>query len=513
MGLGVIFKDRDNLERATECYVSALQVDPRYYQTLNNLSVVFTMQGNLDAAREFANRALSFYPNYSEAYNNLGVIYREEGDTESAIQCYQQCLSNSGGDADARNAYQNLLLALNYRSKNIHEVFECHQKWGINFQNTFPPCFDFTNRDRTSDRILRIGYLCPEFCVHNLAYFIEGIILSHDTSRFEIYCYSNVVKEENHAVNLHRVVKKWVNVYNKSSNDAANLIYNDNIDILLDLSGHTAGNRIGIVALSPAPIQVSYLLYPNTTGLPSIRYRLCDNITDPLDTKQEYTEQLVRLQRCFLCYRAPTNPPIISQVSLTKNGYVTFGFFNNLAQVTPDMIKIWIKILQKIPNSHLVMRCKPFATASLRDKYINQFTNNGIESHRLDFKPLFPRNFDHLKAYQSIDISLDSWPYCGTITTCESLFMGVPVITMSGQTHASNIGKSILSQVDLQNWVATTTAEYITIAEQYANEHTLHELRGSLRNRILQSPLCDCMGFTRNLEQIYSKMWQRYIHN
>jgi len=508
--LGVIFKDRDNLERATECYQSALQINAKFSQTLNNLGVVYTMQGKLDEAYKYVIGALEANPNYAEAYNNLGVFYRDEGKMAEAIYCYEKCLRLN---PHSRNAAQNRLLALNYCNTDPHQVFIAHEEWGISFQANYKPYSAF-NVELNPVKQLRIGYLSPDFFTHSVSYFIEGILEHHNKNNFLVYCYSNVVKEDLKTQYLRDFSTCWKSVYNKPTEEVAAMIQADKIDILVELTGHTAGNRLDVIAMKPAPIQITYIGYPNTTGLTTVDYRLCDEFTDPLNTSQEFTETLVRLPYCFLTYTPPPNaPPVLGLPALQRN-FVTFGSFNNLAKITPQVLNVWATILNSIPNSRLVMKCKPFASQAVQNRILEIFAQKGISSSRIDLLPLMPRNYDHLKAYETMDISLDSWPYSGTTTTCESLYMGVPVISLKGDCHAHNVGLSLLNQVGLTDWIANREEDYVQIAiRESSNLERLQGIRSRLRSNMLESYLCDGTAFTKNLEQTYQKLWEKFVNN
>lgn len=246
------------------------------------------------------------------------------------------------------------------------------------------------------------------------------------------------------------------------------MIHQDQVDILIELTGHTAGNRLDVVAMKPAPIQITYLGYPNTTGLSTVDYRFTDELADPWNTTQRFTEELIRLPKCFLTYTAPQQPPPVSPLPALTNKFITFGSFNNLAKISQPVLMVWSAILRNIPNSRLVMKCKPFASAAVQQRILDQFIANGIDHSRIDLLPLMQRSFDHLKAYELMDISLDSWPYAGTTTTCESLFMGVPVITLRGSCHSHNVGSSLLNQVGLGSWIAQNDHDYVQIAINHA---------------------------------------------
>lgn len=286
--------------------------------------------------------------------------------------------------------------------------------------------------------------------------------------------YSSVVKEDSVTQTLKQFVTKWRNIYGRPCKEVATMIFEDQIDILVELTGHTAGNRLDVVALKPAPIQITYLGYPNTTGLTTVDYRLTDAHADPNtsnfhdNNSQKFTETLIRLPYCFLTYTPPTKIPDISPLPYLSNNYITFGSFNNLAKITPQVFALWARILKSVPDSRLVMKCKPFASMIVKQRILRQFAQSGVDSSRIELHSLMQSNYEHLKAYEFMDIALDSWPYAGTTTTCESLLMGVPMITLRGNCHAHNIGVSLLQNVDLSDWIANSEEDYVHIAMRQA---------------------------------------------
>lgn len=510
--LGVIYKDRDNLDKAVECYQMALSIKPNFSQSLNNLGVVYTVQGKMDAAASMIEKAIVANPTYAEAYNNLGVLYRDAGSISLAIEAYEQCLKI---DPDSRNAGQNRLLAMNYINKGDNDnLFEAHRDWGRRFMRLFP---QYTSWDNTKDpeRPIVIGYVSPDYFTHSVSYFIEAPLVFHDYAKYEVVVYSAVVKADAKTNRFReRVIKKggiWKDIYGIDEKKVASMVREDKIDILVELTGHTANNKLGLMACRPAPVQVTWIGYPNTTGLPTIDYRITDSLADPPDTKQKHVEELVRLPECFLCYMPSPEAGPISPTPAISNGFITFGSFNNLAKITPKVLQVWARILCAVPNSRLVVKCKPFCCDSVRQRFLSTLEQLGLESLRVDLLPLILLNHDHMQAYNLMDISLDTFPYAGTTTTCESLFMGVPCVTMAGSVHAHNVGVSLLDKVGLGHLIAKTEDEYVQLALQLASDVTaLSNLRMSLRDLMLKSPVCDGSNFTRGLESSYRNMWRRY---
>ncbi|XP_050227052.1 probable UDP-N-acetylglucosamine--peptide N-acetylglucosaminyltransferase SPINDLY [Mercurialis annua] len=513
--LGVIYKDRDNLDKAVECYQTALSIKPNFSQSLNNLGVVYTVQGKMDAAASMIEKAIMANPTYAEAYNNLGVLYRDAGNISMAINAYEQCLKI---DPDSRNAGQNRLLAMNY----IHEghdekLFEAHRDWGRRFMRLYSQYTSWDN-PKDPDRPLSIGYVSPDFFTHSVSYFIEAPLVYHDYANYKVVVYSAVVKADAKTIRFRdKVLKKggiWRDIYGVDEKKVASMIREDNIDILVELTGHTANNKLGMMACRPAPVQVTWIGYPNTTGLPTIDYRITDSLADPPDTKQKHVEELVRLPDCFLCYTpSPEAGPVCPTPALA-NGFITFGSFNNLAKITPKVLQVWARILCAVPNSRLVVKCKPFCCDSVRQRFLTMLEQMGLEPLRVDLLPLILLNHDHMQAYSLMDISLDTFPYAGTTTTCESLYMGVPCVTMAGSVHAHNVGVSLLSKVGLKHLSAENEDEYVKVALQLASDiPALSNLRMSLRDLMSKSPVCDGSKFTHGLESAYRNIWHRYCRD
>ncbi|KAF9680848.1 hypothetical protein SADUNF_Sadunf06G0164000 [Salix dunnii] len=510
--LGVIYKDRDNLDKAVECYQATLSIKPNFSQSLNNLGVVYTVQGKMDAAASMIEKAIMANPTYAEAYNNLGVLYRDAGNISMAINAYEQCLEI---DPDSRNAGQNRLLAMNYINEGRDDkLFEAHREWGRRFMRLYPQ-YTLWDNPKVPERPLVIGYVSPDYFTHSVSYFIEAPLVYHDYANYKVVVYSAVVKPDAKTIRFReKVLKKggmWRDIYGIDEKKVASMVREDKVDILVELTGHTANNKLGMMACRPAPVQVTWIGYPNTTGLPTIDYRITDSFTDPPHSKQKHVEELVRLPECFLCYIPSPEAGPVSPTPALSNGFITFGSFNNLAKITPKVLQVWARILCAVPNSRLVVKCKPFGCDNVRQRFLTMLEQMGLEPLRVDLLPLILLNHDHMQAYSLMDISLDTFPYAGTTTTCESLYMGVPCITMAGAVHAHNVGVSLLSKVGLGHLVAKNEEEYVRLALQLASDiSALSNLRMGLRDLMSKSPVCDGPNFTLGLETAYRNMWHRY---
>ncbi|CAD7700347.1 unnamed protein product [Ostreobium quekettii] len=456
-------------------------------------------------------------PTYAEAYNNIGVVQRDVALVEEAIGSYEKCLQLCPG---SRNAGQNRLLALNYIFPGEDgRVCKAHSEWGEEFERTMQPLppVSRSDWDTNPNRVLRVGYISPDLYTHSVAFFADAPLSHHNQEAVKHVVYSCVPQADANTARLRQAVQKaggeWKDVVHLSERQLAGLVRQDKIDVLVELSGHTANNRLGTMALRPAPIQVTWIGYPNSTGLRSVDYRFTDVNCDPVSTRQTFTEELVRLPGCFLCYTPLVNPPPVAAAPCVRNGFITFGSFNGLAKITPEVIKLWCRILLSVPSARFVLKQKPLVCETTKAHLLQLFAAEGIESWRVDLLPAIPQTYDHLAMYSLMDVSLDPFPYAGTTTTCESLFMGVPCLTLKGHCHAHNVGVSLVRAVGLEeHWLASTQEEYLQLAVEASQDfERLEELRSGLRDRMLKSPLCDAPAFMPKLESTYRSLWTRWL--
>jgi len=530
----------NRLREAGELYHKACQLDPRDADAWHNVAYICLQLKNMRGAEVAARNAIAVNPKlpasytvlgaalhsqhrYGEAipvfeqglqlkkknpavYNNLGNSYLEMGDPAEAIRCYRRAEKLK---PEARY-HSNLLMTLNYfEPENPTEVYEEHRRWGQ--QHGQPPKVKRKFGSIADvQRRLRIGYVSPDLREHPVACFLEPLLTSHDHDKFHITCYSAVASPDQTTARLRGLVDDWRNIFGEPDEQVIRQIRADGIDILVDLSGHTAGNRLKVFAQKPAPVQITYLGYPNTTGVPAIDYRLTDALTDPPGKSDRYhSEKLVRLPQGFLCYQPPANTPEVAPSPCVQNGYITFGSFNNLAKITPQVISTWAAILQELPDTRLLIKTRSFVDPGTRQQVQALLSEQGIDPARLELRGPNPSVAEHLRVYNEIDIALDTFPYNGTTTTCEALWMGVPVITRAGQTHAGRVGVSLLTQLQKEAWIAPDLQAYIagavTLAGRLSAKPPL--ARGPLRNAMAGSSLCNAAAFTKTIEEAYRKMW------
>lgn len=504
--LGQALLLKSEYEAASKCFRHVLQFQPNNHLALFQLGKAFHKQARFDDALTYYRRALALAPNFAEAYDSVGSVLRYQGDLEGAAQNYRMAVH---ARPNYDKAHSDLVFAMNYSPRHsAAAIFHEHVRWGQTHTLPTIRSLDCGN-DFDPARRLRVGYVSPDFCKHSVAFFFESLISNHDRDWIDVYCYSDVARPDEVTQRLEMAASHWRPILGMSNNQVAEQIRRDGIDILVDLAGHTANNRLLAFSARPAPIQVTYLGYPNTTGVPAIDYRLTDAWADPPGITDEFhTETLIRLPQGFLCYLPATYAPPVSQLPAMTNPHITFGSFNNLAKITPEVVRLWGEILRAVPASRLVIKNGSLSDASTRNHYLQLFEKQDIDPERVDLLPPIYANDEHLEVYGKIDIGLDTFPYNGTTTTCEALWMGVPVITLAGSMHAGRVGVSLLSQIGYDELIAESTKDYVRIAVELATDrHKLASLRAELRDRMGQSALCDGEAFARKIEDVYRDMW------
>jgi predicted O-linked N-acetylglucosamine transferase (SPINDLY family) len=434
----------------------------------------------------------------------------DQGRIQEAEKCYEKSLLTDPSQPFVKS---NLLFALQYNpDRDAETVYREHLKFAERFaEPLYPAVLSYLN-ERTERRRLKIGYVSPDFRRHSVAYFIEPVLLAHKRDCVDVFCYSDVDKKDDFTTRLQGLADHWQDITGDPDERVAERVRRDKIDILVDLAGHTGHNRMLLFSRKPAPLQISWIGYPSTTGLSSIEYKLVDSYTDPPGmTEHYYRENLYRLPGSFLCYQPERTAPDVKSPPVCENGYITFGSFNNFAKVSKAILFVWIDLLKKIPASRLILKAKGFADEGTRRSLLRNFQQHGIAEERVELIAWIPSISDHLALYQKVDIALDTFPYHGTTTTCEALWMGVPVITLAGKNHASRVGVSILSNLGLQGLVAETPDDFIETAVHLAVHIVrLQELRKNLRGIMKRSLLTDADRFTENLEHAYRDMWAQW---
>jgi len=467
------------------------------------LGVLRRRQGDLSGAEAALRRAMALDPLLAQAHGGLAAVLLDQGELDAAETCFRRALELCPGDA---HIHSNLLLCLNYRETDAEALLAAHSAWAERHAVKTPPLPPA--KPNPAPRRLRLGYLSGDFRRHSVAYFLEPLLAHHDRTRFDIFCYATNEDPDEVTDRLRSQAGHWRWVSGLDDAQLANRIRDDEIDILIELSGHTAGNRLAALAYRPALVQVSWCGYPNTTGMTALDYRIVDAVTDPPGAQAWASETLVRLPGGFLCYRPPDDAPAQTPPPAQAKGYVTFGSFNYLRKVTPEVVALWAALLHRVPRARLLLKARSLADLNTAQRLHAMFAGHGIDAGRLTLRGPVAGFAAHLAAYADLDIALDPFPYNGTTTTCEALWMGVPVVTLAGNRHAGRVGASLLTRIAFDDCIAADEAEYLDIARRLAADiPTLAERRAGLRQRMTASSLCDAPAFTREMESAFEKMW------
>jgi protein O-GlcNAc transferase len=511
--LGSALYDQGNLDDAITAYRQALRLKPDYAEAYSNLGCALRDQDRLDEAVRACREAIRLKPQYAEANMNLGGALYEHGKLAEAIAACRQAIVLKP-DYAAWNSH--LLMILNYDERlSAVTLFEAHRGWDERHGRPVPRPVAYGNV-REVGRRLKVGYVSPDFRGHSVAHFLEPHLRNHDRKVIEVFCYAEVSWPDAVTERFKQLADHWVVTVGMSDEAVVERIASDHIDILVDLAGHTASghaakSRLLVFARRPAPIQVTWLGYPNTTGLTAIDYRLVDAVTDPEGGADALaSETLVRLPGGFLCYGGHDGAPTPGAAPCLATGTVTFGSFNSPPKLSAATLDTWAQVLARLPEARLLLKGKPFADAATRALYLDRLAERGVSPERVELAAWLPGQA-HLALYDRIDIALDPFPYNGTTTTCQALWMGVPVVALRGDRHASRVGASLLTQIGLPDLIADSVEGYVETAVALAgNPARLADLRHSLRPRMAASPLCDAAGFARKIEHAYRTMWQRW---
>jgi len=510
--LGIALAEQWRSGEATAAYRRALELKPDYVEAHINLGAALKNQGQIDEAIAAFHRALQLNPDSPEACNNLGNALKDRGELDEAIAAYRRALQIK---PDYAGAHDNLVHTLHYHpGYDRRAISEEHERWNRSRSCGSEPLKHFAlphANDPAVARRLRIGYVSADFRDHPVGRYLLPLFQRHDRERFEIFCYSGTPRPDWLTERLRAPASAWRDTVGIPDARLAETIRADGVDILVDLALHTAGNRLPMFARQPAPVQVTWLGYPGSAGLPSIGYRLTDAHMDPPGSRDRGTawsvEEPIRLPDCWCCYDPISEFPEINELPALSSKGVTFGSLNNFAKAHEGALAVWARALKAVKGSRLLMLC-PEGRA--RERLRAFFGARGIGAERVELVSFLPR-WEYLKLYQRIDIGLDPFPCNGMTTTCDALWMGSPVLTLPGETPVSRAGLSLLSSVGLGELVASSEEDYVRIAADLAGDlPRLAGLRATLRSRMQASPLMDAPQFARNVEAAYRSIWERW---
>lgn len=514
----------------------AAVTDPKKLKYVVDLAIYLTKRSKYDDAEEVFEQAVRLTPDDPKLIFYLGVSCSKQGKYSKAINYFEQVLKATPDDKDViisiANAYlglcdktkaeyyftkvteldpknflclSNILFNSNYIAE--YTPGSLHQKH-IQVAKSFPSIDRELKTLWSGQRKIRIGYISADFNKHSVAYFLWPVIRHHNKDKFEIYCYYTGDKVDSVTHGFRQCSDRWLNCADINDQALVELMRSHKLDILIDLSGHSQGNRLAVLSRRVAPVQINWLGYPHSTGIEAMDYRIVDKTTDPEPLADKLSnEKLIRLKSGFLCYKGDAEVPYNKSPPHLENGYITFGSFNNLAKVNDCVIELWAQILISIPSSRIIIKANQLTEKSNRSRIHAKFDELGVSTKRVELMTRVPDSIDHLSVYNRIDVALDTFPYNGTTTTCEALWMGVPTITFLGDRHASRVSASILKHAELNQFVADDLASYKKLAIALAeNPEPLVSLRPIMREQLNLSSLCNAEQFTANFETALSQL-------
>lgn len=506
--LGNLHRTRRRYADALECFQQALRLNPQFFEALNNLGTALVFLGRFDEAILAFQRALALRPD-ADVANNLGGVLARSGRIDEALGAIRQAVSLAPKRADL---HSNLVFFLHYHPAiSPAELAAERARWNERHAQPLATEIPPHTNDRTPGRRLRIGYVSPDFRDHVVGRNLRPLFAHHDRAQVEIFVYAQVPQPDATTDFFRQHSDHWRDISALSDPQLAAAIREDRIDILVDLALHTAKNRLLVFARKPAPVQVSFAGYPAGTGLATIDYHLTDPWLEPPHDRgvdPSGPDAPFHLRHSFWCYDPAGADVAVGPLPAAAAGRVTFGCFNNLTKVNPGVVALWSKVLAAVPDS----RCLLLGPAGhYRDTLIAAFRSHGVDAARIGFVEQQSRT-DYLRAYQQIDIALDTFPYNGHTTSLDAFWMGVPVITLIGETPVARAGWSQLSNLGLTELAARSAEGFVGIAAELARDlDRLTGLRAGLRERMQPSPLMDAAGFARDIEAAYRTMWTRWL--
>lgn len=498
-------------EEAEALFRRAVDLAPDNARVLTGYAMLQRDKQNIGLAAQWARKATIVDPNHAAAWNVLAVALSDLGKQEESDAAYAHALAVP--DPAAAIIGSNRLFSRHYSEVVTRaETYRLHQAWAARHgflpeDETIPHA-----NARNPERILTVGYVSPDFKIHPVPCFLRGVFAAHDRKAVRVVAFDAWGKPDEVTEEFRGLVDAFHPIATLSDVEAAALIRREGVDVLVDLAGHSSTNRLPLFALRPAPVQVSWLGYPDTTGLDTFDARITDAIADPPGDSEAYTtEPLVRLAHGAWCYTPAAVTPMPKRAPRHENGFVTFGSFNNLAKVEPSVRRAWAMILKHVPGAKLLIKARQLKDDKVRRAVLDSFVAEGIDAGRLILRSYIPEAATHMDAYGLVDVALDPFPYNGTTTTCDALWMGVPVVTLRGDRHCARVGASLLHRVGLDDVIAKDIESYVSVAATLAQDGTrLDHWRESLRAAMCAVPLGSPAQFTPMLEDVYRTLWRSW---
>lgn len=505
-GIALVFQRSHQYDKAIDYYRKAISLKPDLASAYNNLGSLLRDQRKLNESLACYNRCVQIDPSYFSAYGNKGNIYQEFSRIDKALECYEYSLERD--EYYSSRSYSNYLFVVNYHpDKTAEEIYSKYQEFERRYQP--PPCPEpVFSRNTDPDRILRIGYVSPDFRTHPASRFLEPLLASHDKSNVQVIAYSENFAPDHLTRRYQGYADEWVETRGLTNDEVADRIRADSIDILVDLAGHSANNRLEVFMRKPAPVSLSWWMgFVYTTGLRSIDYFLADDVLVPEGSEHLFAERIWRMDAPSIAFRPAEGMGEVGTLPAHSRGFMTFGVLSRGIRINHHTVRCWSEILTALPDSRLVIDSRTFESSEVRDDLRQRFAENGIDAARLDIGFHTPP-WDVLRG---IDIMLDCFPHNSGTTLFESVYMGVPFVTLADRPSVGRVGSEILVGLGHPEWIATTQQDYVAIALDLARDpDRLAAIRARLRDEMEASPLRDEQGFARRMEQVYRRMWQQW---
>lgn len=490
-------------QEAVAQWRKALELDPAYIAAYLGLTLAHAAAGEGAKAIEAGRKGLAIKPDWPRLAHNLANALEDSGRMQEAYELLRDTQAKHPTDAVISSR---LLQASNYLDLPCETIAKIHR----DYARCVAPRNPSARTDPNPDRSLRVGILSGDLRTHSVAYFIEPIIRHAPAdTRLTVISTGTAKTSDAMRATLKSISPEWVDGNGVSDATLDQLIREREIDVLVECGGHTSGGRLGALDNSPAPVIVTAIGYPNTTGHPMVGWRIVDSITDPPENDALCTEKLLRIDPCFLCYTPPAQAP--SGLMPGDAHAICFGSFNLASKISPRTITMWAAAMAAVPRSRLLLKSKSISDPDLRASLMKRFNAAGIASERIECIDYTQDLRDHLACYSRVHIALDTAPYNGTTTTCEALWMGVPVITLEGDHHAARVGASLLSSCGRREWVASSSDEFVGIARKLASDiDSLARMRTTLREELSRSPLCDAPAYARRFHGALRDAWRAW---
>lgn len=498
---GNALRDTQLMPEAQIAYERALAIEPKFAEALSNLGNTLADLGRPTEAERRYREALALQPRQGVIYSNLGNMLKNQGRHADALDCYRAAMELNPDFAGGRSNY---LLALNHvhgiTAEKIKQEAQAFGRWATAGAGQI----EHVPRDGTSP--VRVGLVSGDLRGHPVGYFLESVLAQWPADRVELYAYPTTRTEDALTQRIRPRFAKWQPIAPLDDAQAAQLIAHDHIDILVDLAGHTAHNRLALFAWKPAPVQASWLGYFATTGVEQVDWIISDAVSIAPGEEDRFTEKVWRLPDTRLCFTAPAEAPDVAPLPAHANGHVTFGSFQNLGKINDDVLALWSRVMSQVPGSRLRVQNAQLGEEESRREFFASLAKHGVDAARVNLHGKSSR-LAYLRAHADVDLVLDTFPYPGGTTTCEALWMGVPTVTLTGSTMLARQGESLLAAAGLREWVAADSAQYVELATGAANDLAhLAQLRAALRRRLPASPLFNASRFAHELARAFVAM-------